>query len=405
MRDTKTHQYQHSPSSERSVQWVLDMHNIEPPDMLLPVHNNARPSHVTPARNHHNISCIKFDEICNLALVKVIFDGVVGIDWRIRITNRATIVGDDMWDTFGAYRYFADLEELVGGFFGCDAVDCETAFDVVQQAEMFARFFNGDDICSFVRNASSTQCCPNAPIKPPGYVSSVLTFPSTLIKRCLTIAVTSRPVKAYFSLLRRKMVRGRDSRSLWGPGDGRGACQFTKWNDTPGIASNSTHICPAQLVEHPWGGRGKALQVLFGSSSLIEMEELAWYRRIKPNAKSIQLNWQHPSHSDGQRPNFRIASKYGNLSNTETHVLTMMEFLRSEGRRRVGDWLKFTDVAEDIVKHNQTGKHRDSCHCIFFMAYTYFAHLESNWPLCRLISEQWGLLECICNPLQNKIFG
>lgn len=63
----------------------------------------------------------------------------------------------------------------------------------------------------------------NSPWKPVGYVASVLTFPSILMRRCMTIEVTSRPVKAYFSLLRRKMVRGRDSRSLWGPGDGRGA--------------------------------------------------------------------------------------------------------------------------------------------------------------------------------------
>lgn len=54
------------------------------------------------------------------------------------------------------------------------------------------------------------------------------TFPSILIKRCLTMEVTSRPVKAYFSLLRRKTVRGRDSRSLWGPGEGRVAYEVEK---------------------------------------------------------------------------------------------------------------------------------------------------------------------------------
>ena len=60
-------------------------------------------------------------------------------------------------------------------------------------------------------------------MKPAGKVSSVLTFPSTLMIRCLTIAVTSFPVKAYFSLFLKKTVRGKDSRSLWGPGEGRGA--------------------------------------------------------------------------------------------------------------------------------------------------------------------------------------
>lgn len=61
-------------------------------------------------------------------------------------------------------------------------------------------------------------------MKPAGYVGSVRTLPSILMSRCATIEVTSCPVKAYFSLFLRKTVRGRDSRSLCGPGEGRGAC-------------------------------------------------------------------------------------------------------------------------------------------------------------------------------------
>lgn len=60
-------------------------------------------------------------------------------------------------------------------------------------------------------------------MNPAGKFESVRTFPSTLIKRCITILVTSELVNAYFSRLRKKMTNGRDSRSLWGPWDGRGA--------------------------------------------------------------------------------------------------------------------------------------------------------------------------------------
>ena len=89
------------------------------------------------------------------------------------------------------------------------------------------------------------------PMKPAGKVSSVRTLPSTLIRRCLTIAVTSRPVKAYFNRLRRKTVRGSDSRSLWGPGDGRGACRRVSIRH-PSYASQiysrrSRPICPASM--------------------------------------------------------------------------------------------------------------------------------------------------------------
>lgn len=52
---------------------------------------------------------------------------------------------------------------------------------------------------------------------------SVLILPSTLIVRCLTIFSTSDLVMAYLSLFLNIMMRGNDSLSLCGPGDGRGA--------------------------------------------------------------------------------------------------------------------------------------------------------------------------------------
>lgn len=60
-------------------------------------------------------------------------------------------------------------------------------------------------------------------MKPDGKVRSVRTFPSTLIRRCFTIFVTSVAVSAYFKRFRRIITRGKHSRSLCGPADGRGA--------------------------------------------------------------------------------------------------------------------------------------------------------------------------------------
>jgi hypothetical protein len=126
------------------------MHNIETSNVLLPMHNNTRPSHITTTRDHHDVPRIEFDEIRDLTLLKVELDRVVDFDCWVRVADRATVMSDDVWDTFGAYCHFADFEELVGGFFGCDAVDCETAFDVVKQTEVLARFFNGNDVWSFI---------------------------------------------------------------------------------------------------------------------------------------------------------------------------------------------------------------------------------------------------------------
>lgn len=54
-------------------------------------------------------------------------------------------------------------------------------------------------------------------------MGSVRTLPSTLMRRCMTILVTSAPLRAYLRRFLRKINRGSDSRSLCGPVDGRGA--------------------------------------------------------------------------------------------------------------------------------------------------------------------------------------
>lgn len=43
---------------------------------------------------------------------------------------------------------------------------------------------------------------------------SVRTLPSILMNLCMQIFFTSSPVRAYFSLFRRKMISGRHSLSL-----------------------------------------------------------------------------------------------------------------------------------------------------------------------------------------------
>jgi hypothetical protein len=132
-------------------------------------------------------------------------------------------MGDNIGHASVAESDLLYLEELIDGLLRRNPVDNKAALDIVQQAEVVVRLLNGEDIYRGISPLSVASKINTVPMKPVGYVLSVRTLPSTLIRRCWTIEVTSRPVKAYFSLLRRKMERGRDSRSLWGPGDGRGA--------------------------------------------------------------------------------------------------------------------------------------------------------------------------------------
>jgi hypothetical protein len=69
------------------------------------------------------------------------------------------------------------------------------------------------------------------PMKPAGYLMSVLTLPSILMRRWAQIFFASVYVNAYLSRLRKKMTVGKLSRNLCGPGLGFGA-------NTPDSLSN-----------------------------------------------------------------------------------------------------------------------------------------------------------------------
>ena len=201
------------------------MHNIKATNVPLTVNNDTCTTHVTSTGDHADVTSVKFNKISDFVLLKVKTDCVISADKRVGIPDGPSVMGDDVWYTARPYSKTLHLEKLVACLLRGDTVNRETALDVVQEAKVLARLLDRYDICTGnIRLALQVERKSyNMPWKPVGYVVSVLTFPSTLISRCATIKVTSRPVKAYLRRLRRNMVRGRDSRSLWGPGEGRGA--------------------------------------------------------------------------------------------------------------------------------------------------------------------------------------
>lgn len=134
------------PSSKSPVKRVLDVDDIEASNVLLPVHNNTSPAHVTSAGDHDDVSGIELDEIGDLVLLKVKLDGVIGTNEGVGVTDGAAVVGDNMGDTTVSDSDTADLQELVGSLFGGDAVDGEAALNIVKETEVLARLFDGDDI-------------------------------------------------------------------------------------------------------------------------------------------------------------------------------------------------------------------------------------------------------------------
>ena len=144
------------------------MYNIEISNVLLSVYDDTHSSHVTSTSDHDEISRVKFDELGDFVLLKVELDGIVDSDQRVRVTNCTTIVSNDMGDTLGAKCDSLDFEEFVGCFLWRDAVDGESALDIVEETEVLARFFDCDDICTLFNIHHNMIIKWNAPWNPPG---------------------------------------------------------------------------------------------------------------------------------------------------------------------------------------------------------------------------------------------
>ena len=134
------------PSGEGPVQGILDVHDIEPTDVLFAVRDDTSTTHVTPTSDHHNVSGVKVNKIDDLPLLKVKLESVVDLDGRVRIADGAAVVSDDMGNALGAESNLTDFEELEGGFLRSDAVDSETTLDVVKEPKVLARLLNGDSV-------------------------------------------------------------------------------------------------------------------------------------------------------------------------------------------------------------------------------------------------------------------
>lgn len=114
-----------------------------------------------------------------------------------------------------------------------------------------------------------------APMKPAGYVLSVRGLPSTLIRRCIRTYLTSLVLRAYFSRLRSRMIRGRHSRSLWGPVDGRGA-------QTP--PSLSSIQCRGAFSRLRWR---------FGPRAILSGKQLGRAARCQTTSRVERLRFSH----------------------------------------------------------------------------------------------------------------
>lgn len=120
--------------------------HVEATLVLLTTDDNTSTTLVTTTGNHNVGASVELDRLEHLVVLEVELDSVVNADDGVGVTESATVVGDDEGNTLGTELHFLHLEELVGGLLGGDAVDDETALDVVEQTEVLARLLDGDDV-------------------------------------------------------------------------------------------------------------------------------------------------------------------------------------------------------------------------------------------------------------------
>jgi len=120
--------------------------------------HNTHPSNIVTCCNHCDIANIKLDKASNLGGFEIETNRVANFDSRIRISNCPCIMSHKVrYTPFSELNSF-DFSEFVFPFFSGDAVDGKTTFDVVDEAEVFASFVNGDDIleaCWVIRVSSN----------------------------------------------------------------------------------------------------------------------------------------------------------------------------------------------------------------------------------------------------------
>merc|ERR1719409_2669851 len=110
--------------------------------MPLAMQNGTHTPDVVPTANHHAVASLELDEIQRLAGFKVHANGVVHLDLRIRVLDRAAIMGHGIRDALGALQELLHATELVAGLLLGNLVRNKMALGVVEETKVFPRLFD-----------------------------------------------------------------------------------------------------------------------------------------------------------------------------------------------------------------------------------------------------------------------
>jgi len=114
--------------------------------MLFTVLNHTHTPSVSASSHHHNVTHVKLDELNNLVLLKVQLDGVIWLDERVRVTDGATIISVQVWNSLLTKLDRSNLAKLELCFLILDGVETETSLGVVEKTEVLIGLGDGYNI-------------------------------------------------------------------------------------------------------------------------------------------------------------------------------------------------------------------------------------------------------------------
>lgn len=125
---------------------ILNVDDVETTRVTFTTDNDTSTALVTTTGNHDVAAGVHMNELEKLVVLDIVTNSVVDADQRVGVSDRATVVGDDLRNTLVAQLNLLDLQQLVLSLLGGDAVDDEATLGVVQDTEVLTALLDGDDV-------------------------------------------------------------------------------------------------------------------------------------------------------------------------------------------------------------------------------------------------------------------
>ena len=114
--------------------------------MLLSVQDDTNSTGIVSSGDHAHITVVESDEVLHLSGLNVEQDGVVDLDKRVWVSDGASVVGGQGWNSLLAQLDVLHLAELVRSLLRANAVNGHTSLGVVENSEAFVGLLDADNV-------------------------------------------------------------------------------------------------------------------------------------------------------------------------------------------------------------------------------------------------------------------